>query len=448
MGVVLRLLLLLLVVMPMSALAKSTLAITKNRQTAFVSIIVSERSKAVSHHDDPVYHHHPSPLGVSYRRLLPLRQQQPQPADDQDSTIMAELSRRIQTLKAAEQVLQRQEQSKYETNNQTAGVTTNESSLLELPVLSMDALLPGQRLEGTTTDPTFGRLLREIGLGGLFVMTSLNPSSRRIRRHGVMVQIKVVDAPYYQNQNQVNRHPQSHSPSMGPSTPTAVDFVLVGQRPCRVVGPSQNMQVRIGRWRRAYDSEGEEAQLGWGMERFMDRTVNDEKTDDRTKLSEDKETSHTEWSLTTVELISQGRNETEDTDPNDLVRKAQSLIPLLDQWYELASNSQTYDNTDVVATARRRHGHAGLRVDPAALLRSVEKDLGPRPDPADLVLADAVFDFCVWSAALINPVPTPLGVSPEIRGRILDAPSNTQRLKILEWGITRSIRNLQGTQPL
>jgi hypothetical protein len=55
----------------------------------------------------------------------------------------------------------------------------------------------------------------------------------------------------------------------------------------------------------------------------------------------------------------------------------------------------------------------------------------------------------IWhvGAALINPLPA-LGVSPEIRGRVLAAPTAKRRLEILQWGIERPIRNLKGISPL
>ena len=31
------------------------------------------------------------------------------------------------------------------------------------------------------------------------------------------------------------------------------------------------MKLRIGRWRRGYDPDGEESRLGWGDERFVDK---------------------------------------------------------------------------------------------------------------------------------------------------------------------------------
>ena len=100
----------------------------------------------------------------------------------------------------------------------------------------------------------------------------------------------------------------------------------------------------------------------------------------------------------------------------------------------------SYDNVDVVATARVMKGQPGLRIDPAALIRNVLKDLGEQPtdDPTALAL---------WGAALVNPLPA-LGVAPEIRGRVLEAPNAMRRLQILEWGVKRSIGNLEGTAPL
>lgn len=64
---------------------------------------------------------------------------------------------------------------------------------MELPVVCLDALLPNQSLVGSTTDPTFCNLLRSIGLGGTFVITSLNTRARKIRRFGVLARIEIVD---------------------------------------------------------------------------------------------------------------------------------------------------------------------------------------------------------------------------------------------------------------
>ena len=120
-----------------------------------------------------------------------------------------------------------------------------------------------------------------------------------------------------------------------------------------------------------------------------------------------------------------------------------SQIPaLLEEWESLASNAATYENTDVVATVRRRKGHGQLKVHPDALLRQVKAGLGKMPNYQQNPTA-----LAFYGAALINPIPA-LGVAPEIRGRVLAAPTALQRLQILSWGVRRSIRNLQGIAPL
>lgn len=87
-------------------------------------------------------------------------------------------------------------------------------------------------------------------------------------------------------------------------------------------------------------------------------------------------------------------------------------------------------------------GQPGLRVDPAALLRKVLSDLGEQPGPTE-----SPTEFALWGAALINPLPA-LGVSPEIRGAVLEAPTAMSKLEILEMGVNRSIANLEGKAPL
>ena len=47
----------------------------------------------------------------------------------------------------------------------------------------------------------------------------------------------------------------------------------------------------------------------------------------------------------------------------------------------------------------------------------------------------------------MNPLP-PLGVSLEIRGALLEAATDEQRMAILERGLLRSIDNLKGIRPL
>ena len=120
---------------------------------------------------------------------------------------------------------------------------------------------------------------------------------------------------------------------------------------------------------------------------------------------------------------------------------ADDVRQLLQEWVQVASQQSTYDNVDVVATTRRRHGHPGLAIQPDALLRNVQAQLGGGTPPADPTA------LALYGAALINPLPV-LGVASEIRGRVLSATSARQRLEILQWGITRSLRNLRGIQPL
>ena len=58
-----------------------------------------------------------------------------------------------------------------------------------------DALLPGQVLQGRSTDETFAQLLQTVGLGGFLGMVSLDWKQRQVRRDGVVCQLTVVDAP-------------------------------------------------------------------------------------------------------------------------------------------------------------------------------------------------------------------------------------------------------------
>lgn len=321
---------------------------------------------------------------------------------------MSELYRRIDNLAASEKL-------------QQSLLTTDKRVML--PTISFDALLPNQRLEARTTDPTFSQFLAFIGIGGLFVMTSVNHSKRMLRRNGVVCKLEVVDAKQDNTSGRI---------------PTAVDFVLRGQAHCRLVGPSINMKARVGRWRRAYDPDGEEPVLGWGEERFVDAfanatalSMNDIEKD---SVIDDLPTTH--WSLNEVECAIQDA----DSEDSALRERIETIIPLLKRWQTLASDVKTYENTDVVAAARVMKGQPGLGVDPAALIRNVLKDLGEMPP-------ENPTEFAFWGAALMNPLPV-LGVSPEIRGRVLEAPDALSRLKILEWGVQRSIRNLEGTDPL
>lgn len=318
---------------------------------------------------------------------------------------MSELFSRIQNVKAADKL-----QESLSVGN------------LQLPTIVFDALLPNQKIAASTTDETFGRFLRNVGIGGMFVMTSINHSKRMLRRNGVVARIEIVDA------KSIHEN----------FAPTAVDFSIVGVCHCRLVGPSQNMSARVGRWRRVYDPDGEESALGWGMERFVDAAIEATSVSTTEETQETDSQQQTEWSTNEVDC--------DITDPDNknhnatLVERVETILPLLDQWQSLASNTATYNDINVVATARLQKGSPGLRIDPAALIRNVLGHLGERPtDP---------MAFSFWGAALINPSPVALGVAPEIRGQILEATTTSRRLDILEWGIKRSIQNLQGTVPL
>ncbi|CAB9524434.1 ATP-dependent protease La (LON) domain [Seminavis robusta] len=360
-------------------------------------------------HDTPHYYV-PSPRS---RSLVPLS------SSSQDSSFdMSELSRRIEGLQTAENVL-----------------ANDSDGIISLPVIAFDALLPNQRMKGRTTDRTFGRLLAGLGLGGLFCMVSVNHAHRKVRRNGVICRIELCDAPASGN-------------SANGRAMTAVDFQLVGLRRCRLVGPPTGMKARIGRWRRMYCPDGEGSKLGFGDERFVD--VYDHmasQLDDDNKLVAAEDATglpSKRWTQVPVDCdVDKGDKiaQNEDPEKEQVVERAHAVIALLDKWEKLASDVKTYENTDVVAGSRVMKGQPGLRVDPAALLRVVRKDIGPRPSPEDPT------SLALWGASLINPLPS-LGVAPEIRGKLLESPSAMDKLDVLEAGLKRSIGNLEGNLPL
>lgn len=300
----------------------------------------------------------------------------------------------------------------------------NNITIVDLPVLTFDALLPNQKLQGTTTDPTFCNFLCELGLGGSFVMTSINNRQRRMRRFGVVAKIELVDVEASSDPNSI-------------FSPTSVTFCIAGtKRRCEILGPKERMKIRIGRWRRSYDPDGEESRLGWGIESFVDRAKVVTDFDD---VSASSESSETQWTNSRVRIIDDVE---EDTNASaEAVAKAKQIIPLIEQWLALASNQTTYDNVDVVARTRRKTGQPGLTVNAAALLRRVQKELGPRPPPEYPTL------LALWGSALINPLPA-LGVSTELRGAVLEAEGAANKLAILERGLIKSINNLNGSRPL
>eukprot|EP00521_Asterionellopsis_glacialis_P010731 CAMPEP_0195298076 /NCGR_PEP_ID=MMETSP0707-20130614/22725_1 /TAXON_ID=33640 /ORGANISM="Asterionellopsis glacialis, Strain CCMP134" /LENGTH=425 /DNA_ID=CAMNT_0040360067 /DNA_START=123 /DNA_END=1400 /DNA_ORIENTATION=- len=371
---------------------------------------------------------------------------------------MKELLRRIQSLKDAD-AMEQEIQNAVNLNsatNHTDSSGRSSTVLLDLPVVAFDSLLPNQRLSGTTTDPTFSRFLRDLGLGGMFVMTSVDPYKRLIRRNGVVARIEIVDAGKGGQDT-----PDSSRPSLS-SIPTAVDFVIVGRYHCHIVGPPAQMKRRIGRWRRAYDPDGEETRLGWGVERFLSLDSNNHTTtfvsllDDQTDLGQETAPGNNidgvkleEWSWSTAKVMIVSNNNMKKNNKNNnhsedtpfVADRVKEILELLDTWEQLASNEQTYDNVDVVASTRILKGHPGLTVDPKRLLHKVRQELGDLP-------TTSAEDLVLWIAAYMNPLPS-LGVAPEIRGRVLEASPNLERqLKIVKLALQKSIRNLQGKEPL
>lgn len=355
--------------------------------------------------------------------------------NDSDQALSESLSQRIRQLQEKEAVQETRLAQRIQGLRQSQGiqdlVDSNQVRSTELPVISFDSLLPKQRIEGRTDDPTFCRFLRQVGLGGWFVMVSLDTRTRKVRRHGVLAKLEVMDdgALFVPTD-------QEESASW---IPTAVDFSILGYTRCRIMGPRSALKTRIGRWRRGYDPNGEESVLGWGEERILDAPDDLKIVLDSTLDSPDEKTKlrYDEWNIVPLECNLEAIEE--EISSEDL-EKMDELIPLVDEWYTLASDPKTFENVDVTVSTRVQRGHPGLRVDPGKLLQSVKRELGPCPK-------DDPNAFCFWAGALINPLP-PLGASMEIRGRLLEAPTTPQRLQVLEFGLRRSIDNLTGKRPL
>ncbi|KAL7536305.1 hypothetical protein ACHAXR_007069 [Thalassiosira sp. AJA248-18] len=364
--------------------------------------------------------------------------------DDSTASFAQSLSQRISQVEQSESSfvagLQRRVKSvaKAEEFDMTISNGSEEKSrepiVVDLPVVCFDALLPNQRLSGSTTDPTFINLLRSIGLGGTFMMTSLNSRQRKMRRFGVVARIELVDVDGDDGKEENAKDAYSIL-----STPTAATFSIVGTRRCEVVGQAnKGMKDRIGRWRRGYDPDGEEARLGWGEESFVDKSDDSQSTVMDSKTSVSKRNCD-EWSTNQVLIIDDASEDSEAT--SDAIAKATYLIPLVERWISIASDQTTYDNIDVVARTRRQSGEPGLSVNASALIRNVQQELGPMPSPK------CPTAFAVWGAALINPLPA-LGVATEIRGAVLEAEGAERKLGVLERGLVKSLNNLDGTRPL
>lgn len=381
------------------------------------------------------------------------------------------LQQRVRELQAAKAI----EEELFDNNE------SNTSSSSSLPVICFDALLPNQKLEGSTTDTTFIRfLLEETGLGGWFVMVSFEYRSRKVRRNGVLCKVEFLDAAARQrvdDDNNGNGNDNDKNNDINDATtanlfrrlPTSVRFVIAGKRRCRVAGEEKALQSRIGRWRRHYDENGEESVLGWGPERFTDLLPTSLEEGNNNNSSSNiinpdvaaaakgsmtttthqgpQSTDPKQWSKTKIIFINNDDDDDNSNSCNNAIeestlKKAESLVPYVEEWYNLASNVKTYHNTNVTVASRIQRDQPLLRVDPKAVLRKVLNDLGDRPDPRT-----DPNRFCFWAGALINPLPV-LGVSLEIRGNLLEVRTLEERLKILELGLLRSIQNLKGERPL
>ena len=66
------------------------------------------------------------------------------------------------------------------------------SGRAELPLVVMESMLPKQRLDFWTSDPTFCEFLSDQGKGSTFGMVGVDPTSRRIMRKGVEVRVSDV----------------------------------------------------------------------------------------------------------------------------------------------------------------------------------------------------------------------------------------------------------------
>lgn len=317
------------------------------------------------------------------------------------------------------------------------------------PVVCLDAMLPRQHMRVDTDDEVFCRLLRDLGLGGHFVMTSLVFRQKRLRRSGVVVRVEQMDARY------------RGAACPDDCVPTTVRALLVGRRRVRINGPPEGLKLRVGRYRSSYTTyQGQGKGLGWGLEPFVDRA---EAAGAAAPPVEAVAASlpHTDWSLTSCEVLGEADEaplyETgtacDEAWPEALLQgvdfgryerliaQAQQLQSELGRWLQLARNPRTYDNVDVTAGTRARHGAPGLCVDPDRLLSRVLDDLGPQPPTT------APTALALWGAALINPLP-PLGVATEVRGAALEAASTEDRLTLVRRAVRKSIANLEGRQPL
>jgi hypothetical protein len=404
------------------------------KSTAYVTILIKNRPMAYLRErtiDDSMFDEsddiisHDDKSDASFAHSLSERIAQ---VEQSEFSFVSGLQRRVKSITKAEE---------FESAISNGDENFRGPIVVGLPVVCLDALMPNQSLHGSTTDPTFCNFLRSIGLGGTFVMTSLNARARKVRRFGVLARIDIVDV---DNDDDFEKNRSTEDQYDHLSTPTAVTFSIVGKRRCEILGPTKAMKHRIGRWRRVYDPQGEESRLGWGEESFVDSPGEYLRADvENESAPVVSNCDDTKWSNSRVLIIDEV---SEDADASsDAVAAATYLIPLIERWISLASDQATYDNVNVVARTRRKAGEPGLSVNASALIRKVKSSLGPMPSPTRPTA------FAVWGAALINPLP-PLGVATEIRGAVLEANGAERKLAVLQRGLLKSLNNLDGTKPL
>lgn len=295
-----------------------------------------------------------------------------------------------------------------------------------LPVVVMDAILPGQQLEMWTNDETFCTFLDSQGKGSNFGMVGLDPQSRRVMRRGVEVQVTGME---YERDG--------------------IRARFSGDRLFRMLGAGQES---VGRWRRAQTTDGQpQSAFGWGPETF----VQEDQPGAATPMALPHMPGHSSAAVTAAaaaaaaaasasasasassgaaaaaaaaaaglntEEGANARVEWLDPEPEQTPSEHAQLMwsamrPQVDQWLDLVQS----------------RGHERMPNHLSMVLES----LGPCPSP------DRPGALGLWLAALINPIP-PLGVAPEVRPRVLLSGSADERLAVVYAGLARSIAILEG----
>ena len=116
------------------------------------------------------------------------------------------------------------------------------SGRAELPLVVMESMLPKQRLDFWTSDPTFCEFLSDQGKGSTFGMVGVDPTSRRIMRKGMEVRVSDVT-----------------------EEKGGIRASLSGDRLFRMLG--SGTETELGRFRRQRSEDGQaQPQFQWGSE--------------------------------------------------------------------------------------------------------------------------------------------------------------------------------------